>query len=261
MHDANTHKTALGLPSHIEACLFDLDGVLTDTAKLHAQAWKQVFDSFLAKRSRTDGTPVIPFDMERDFEQYLDGRLRAEGARAFLRSRNISIPEGTRGDTARAETIQGLSERKNEILVGLLRDEGVEAFPGSVRYLDEVRRADLRTAVVSSSTNGHDVVAAAGLAGLIDTRVDGVVARERHLPGKPAPDTYLAAAQALGVDPANAAVFEDALAGVAAGRAGGFGFVVGVDRAGKDRADKADALRSHGADLVVKELSALLGAT
>jgi beta-phosphoglucomutase family hydrolase len=245
----------LGLPPEIRACLFDLDGVLTETAKLHAKAWKKMFDGFLSARARSSGQPFVPFDVVRDYDLYVDGKPRDDGTSSFLASRGIPIPKGTGDDASTAETIQGLGKRKNDILLDLIREEGIEPFPGSVRYLHAVKRAGLRTAVVSSSTNCRHVLEAARIAELFDARIDGVIAAEQHLAGKPSPDTYLAAARALAVVPAQAAVFEDALAGVEAGRAGNFGFVVGGDRAGQ-----ADALRSHGADVVVTDLDALLEA-
>lgn len=246
----------LGLPRTIRACLFDLDGVLTATATLHAKAWKQMFDGFLAGRAISSAEPFVPFDVVRDYDTYVDGKPRDDGTRSFLLSRGIHIAEGTGDDQATADTIQGLGKRKNEILHTLLREDGVEAYPGSLRYVRAVKQAGMRTAVVSSSKNCHEVLLAAGMAELFDARIDGVVAAERHLAGKPSPDTYLAAARALEVPPAQAAVFEDALAGVAAGHAGRFGFVVGVDRVGQ-----ADELRRHGADVVVSDLAALLEQT
>jgi beta-phosphoglucomutase family hydrolase len=248
-------ETRLGLPGSIQACLFDLDGVLTETATLHAKAWQQMFDDFLSDRARSSGKPFVPFDPVRDYDEYVDGKPREDGARSFLASRGIQLPEGTVEDPASAETVHGLGRRKNDILIALMRKQGVKAYPGSVRYLRTVKAAGLRTGVVSSSENCHEALIAAGIADLFDTRIDGVVAAERHLTGKPAPDTYIAAAHALGVTPARAAVFEDALAGVAAGRAGRFGFVVGVDRMGQ-----ADELRRHGADVVVTDLDALMEA-
>ncbi|WP_243366938.1 beta-phosphoglucomutase family hydrolase [Fundidesulfovibrio soli] len=246
-------ENGLGLPGSIRACLFDLDGVLTKTARLHAEAWKRMFDDFLASRARADGQPFVPFDAVGDYDQYVDGKPREDGIRSFLESRGIKLSEGKNDDPETAETIHGLGKRKNGIFLSLMRERGVEAYPGSLRYVRAVKAAGLRTAVASSSTNCREALIAAGIAELFDARVDGIVARERHLPGKPASDTYVAAARALGVDPAGAAVFEDALAGVAAGRAGKFGFVVGVDRM-----DQADELRSHGADIVVNDLAALL---
>jgi beta-phosphoglucomutase family hydrolase len=247
-------KTGLGLPGGIHACLFDLDGVLTETATLHAKAWQRMFDGFLSTRSR--GRPFVPFDIVGDYDLYVDGKPRDDGARSFLASRGIQLPEGTGDDPETADSIQGLGKRKNGILLALMRQQGVKAYPGSVRYVRAAKDAGLRTAVVSSSENCHEVLIAAGIAELFDARIDGVVAAERRLAGKPAPDTYLAAARALAVTPAQAAVFEDALAGVAAGHAGRFGFVVGVDRMGQ-----ADELRRHGADVVVTDLAALLEAT
>jgi beta-phosphoglucomutase family hydrolase len=234
----------LGLPRRMRACLFDLDGVLTQTAKIHAAAWKQVFDEFLREWSARAGRPFIPFDSVRDYTLYVDGKLRVDGARAFLASRNIQLPE---------DAVRDLALRKDEILLQLLRHERVETYDGSVRYVRAAREAGLRTAVVSSSKHSQQVLVSAGIADLFDARIDGVIAEEEHLAGKPAPVTYLAAAHAVGVDPAQAAVFEDALAGVEAGRAGHFGYVVGVDRVGQ-----AAELRRHGADVVVTDLAQLL---
>ncbi|WP_243438494.1 HAD family hydrolase [Fundidesulfovibrio soli] len=248
-------EARLGLPGGIRACLFDLDGVLTETAKLHAEAWKRMFDDFLSSRARASGQSFVPFDAVGEYDQYVDGKPRADGIRSFLGSRGIELAEGSEGDPAAAETVQGLGTRKNGIFLSLLRERGVEAYPGSLRYVRAVKSAGLRTAVVSSSTNCREALEAADIADLFDARIDGIVARERRLPGKPAPDTYVAAARALGVEPARAAVFEDALAGVAAGRAGKFGFVVGVDRMGQAR-----ELRAHGADIVVNDLAELLEA-
>ncbi|MBV8950849.1 MAG: beta-phosphoglucomutase family hydrolase [Actinobacteria bacterium] len=246
----------LGLPDPIRACLFDLDGVLTDTAKIHAAAWKAMFDQYLQERSRRTGEQFVPFDPVADYDRYVDGKPRADGTRAFLESRHITLPEGTPDDPPDAETIQGLGKRKNDIVLRMIRERGVQPYEGSVRYVRAVRDAGFRRAVVSSSTNCHDVLVAAGIEDLFDARIDGVVAERDHLHGKPAPDTFLAGARALGVEPGEAAVFEDALAGVAAGRAGHFGFVVGVDRVGQ-----ADALRAHGADVVVRDLAELLDAS
>jgi beta-phosphoglucomutase family hydrolase len=243
----------LGLPDPIRACLFDLDGVLTQTAKVHAAAWKQMFDDYLKRRAERTGEPFRPFDDEHDYDEYVDGRPRYDGVRAFLTSRGIELPEGEADDPPSAETIHGLGNRKNEIVLRMIHEHGVEPYQGSVRYARAVGEAGLRRAVVSSSTNAHDVLRAAGIADLFDTVIDGVVAEREHLNGKPAPDTFLAGARALEVEPAAATVFEDALAGVQAGRDGGFGFVVGVDRVGQ-----ADALRAHGADVVVSDLAELL---
>jgi beta-phosphoglucomutase family hydrolase len=248
----------LGLPDGTRACLFDLDGVLTDTASVHAAAWKQMFDDYLRARAERMGTPFEPFDVKRDYGPYVDGKPRLDGTRGFLASRGISLPDGEPTDGPDAETINGLASRKNDLVHEKINDLGVDVYPGSVRYLHAVRDAGLATAVVSSSANAELVLQVAGLSDLVDHRVDGVVAKERHLAGKPAPDTFLAAADDLGVPREQAAVFEDALAGVEAGRAGRFGIVVGVDRLGQ-----AEALREHGADVVVTDLADLLdgGAT
>jgi beta-phosphoglucomutase family hydrolase len=241
------------LPGSIRACLFDMDGVLTETATVHAAAWKQTFDDSLRRRAERTGGPFRPFDAVADYDRYVDGRPRSDGVRSFLASRAITLPEGSPADPPSAETVAGLGNRKNATVLRLIREQGVEAYPGSVRFLHAVRGAGLRTAVVSSSANCREVLEAAGIADLFDARVDGTTIERDHLGGKPAPDSFLAAARELGVEPAAAAVFEDALAGVAAGRAGDFGYVVGVDRAGQ-----AVALRRHGADVVVTDLADLL---
>jgi beta-phosphoglucomutase family hydrolase len=229
---------ALGLPDGVTACLFDLDGVLTKTAAVHARAWKQTFDAFLKERGEK------PFDLHDDYDEYVDGKPRLDGVRDFLASRGIEPSE---------DDVRRIADAKNDLVLELIHDDGVEAYEGSVRYLHAARDAGLRRAVVSSSHNCHDVLVAAGIEDLLEERVDGIVAEERHLKGKPAPDTFLEGAKLLGVEPGRAAVFEDALAGVAAGHAGGFGFVVGVDRAGQ-----RDALREHGASVVVDDLADLL---
>jgi beta-phosphoglucomutase family hydrolase len=243
----------LGLPENVQACLFDLDGVLTETAKVHAAAWKEMFDEYLQDRAARTGEDFVPFDEKDDYDTYVDGKPRHDGVRSFLASRGIELPEGKPDEPPSAETVHGLGSRKNEIVLRMIREQGVEAYPGSRQYLEAAREAGLRRAVVSSSTNCRDVLAAAGIENFFDVRIDGIVAEREHLKGKPAPDTYLAAAEALDVTPDAAAVFEDALAGVEAGRAGGFACVVGVDRVGQ-----ADALREHGASVVVRDLAELL---
>ncbi|GAA4215003.1 beta-phosphoglucomutase family hydrolase [Microbispora amethystogenes] len=243
----------LGLPERVRGCLFDMDGVLTRTARVHAAAWKEMFDAFLRDRALATGTPFVPFDETGDYDRYVDGRKRLDGTREFLRSRDITLPEGEPDDPPGMPTLNGLSNRKNALVQAVLDRQGVEVFEGSVRYLRAAGEAGLRRAVVSSSANTARVLAAAGLTEMFDARIDGVVAAERGLAGKPAPDMFLAAAEALGIPPAAAAVFEDALAGVAAGRAGGFAWVVGVDRA-----NQAQALRDNGADAVVSDLADLL---
>jgi beta-phosphoglucomutase family hydrolase len=243
----------LGLPDGTRGCLFDLDGVLTKTAKVHDAAWKQMFDDFLQDWSRRTGQPFVAFDPVADYDKYVDGKPRLDGTRSFLASRGIELTDGSGDDPPDAETVHGLGNRKNQIVLERIHTDGVEVYEGSVRYVRAVRDAGLRRAVVSSSANAHDVLVAAGIEDLFEVRIDGVVAEREHMRGKPAPDTFLAGARALGLEPRVAAVFEDALAGVAAGRAGGFGCVIGVDRVGQ-----ADELREHGADVVVADLAELL---
>ena len=243
----------IGLPPEIEACLFDLDGVLTQTARVHAAAWKTTFDEFLRKRAQERGEQFREFDAVRDYDEYVDGKRRYEGVRSFLDSRNIDLPQGSPNDPPSADTIDGLGNRKNELVLELIQHDGVQPYEGSVRFVEAARDAGLRRAVVSSSTNCRDVLVAVGILDLFEEIVDAVVAEHEHLAGKPAPDTFLAAARKLGTQPAQAAVFKDALAGVEAGRAGSFGFVVGVDRVGQ-----AEALKHHGADVVVDDLAELL---
>ncbi len=236
----------------MRGCLFDLDGVITQTAKVHGAAWKEMFDGYLREHARQTGQPFAAFEAA-DYEEYVDGKPRYDGVRSFLASRGIELPEGRDDDPPDALTVRGLGNRKNELFRQRAREDGVEAYPGSVRYLKAVRDAGLRRAVVSSSANCRDVLVGAGIEDLFEVRIDGVVAKQEQLRGKPAPDTFLAGARALGLKPSEAAVFEDALAGVAAGRAGDFGFVVGVDRVGQ-----AEALKEHGADIVVTDLAELM---
>jgi beta-phosphoglucomutase family hydrolase len=230
----------LGLPRAMTTCLFDLDGVLTQTQKVHAAAWKQMFDAYLASHGGGE------FDQVADYDEYVDGKPRSDGVRSFLESRGIELPD--------SEIVE-LGNRKNEIVLKLIHDRGVDPYPGSVRYVQAARDVGLHRVVVSSSTNCRDVLVAAGILHLFEAVIDGHVAERDRLRGKPAPDTFLAGAEAVGVPAAESAVFEDALAGVEAGRAGAFGIVVGVDRAGQ-----ADALRRHGADVVVSDLAELLDA-
>jgi beta-phosphoglucomutase family hydrolase len=238
----------LGLPAGITACLFDMDGVVTKTATLHAAAWKEMFDEFLTTR----GQP--PFDPVADYDEYVDGKPRLDGTRSFLKSRGIELPEGRPDDPPGAPTVFGLSNRKNDLVLDRIAHGGVEVYPGTVGYIRSAKKdLNVRTAIVSSSANTKQVLDGVGLSGLFDVRIDGIVANERGLAGKPAPDTFLAAAADLGVTAAQAAVYEDALAGVAAGRAGKFALVVGLDRVGQ-----AAALREHGADIVVRDLTELM---
>jgi beta-phosphoglucomutase family hydrolase len=242
-----------GLPDEVTACLFDMDGVVTQTAVVHAAAWKEMFDDFLRQRADSTGTKFVPFDPHADYDAYVDGKPRLDGTRSFLASRGIDLPEGTPDDPPGTPTVYGLSNRKNDLVLAKLAAGGVQVYQGTVTYIRSVCERGIATAIVSSSANTQQVLDSAGLAGLFDVRVDGVVAQERGLRGKPAPDTYLAAAEALNVPASRAAVFEDALAGVEAGRAGHFALVVGVDRVGQ-----AAELKEHGADVVVQDVAELL---
>lgn len=248
-----TELGPLGLPPAVRVCLFDLDGVLTRTAAQHTTAWKETFDAYLQERSARTGEPFTPFDAHLDYTRHVDGKPRQDGTRDFLRSRGIDLPMGSPDDGPELETVWGLSARKNALIQAVIARDGVETFQGSIDYVRRVREAGLRTAVVSSSANTTLILETVGIRHLFEAQVDGLVARERGLPGKPAPDTFLTAAAELGGGPADSAVFEDALSGVAAGRAGGFVWVVGVDRAGQ-----AEALRESGADVVVSDLAELL---
>jgi beta-phosphoglucomutase family hydrolase len=241
----------LGLPAEMRGLLFDLDGVLTKTAKVHARAWKVMFDAYLHKSGRD--RHFAEFDENADYNEYVDGKPRYDGVRSFLASRGIELPEGNPSDPPDVETVRGLGNRKNELVLAMIERDGVEPYEGSVRFVKAAIEAGLRRAVVSSSANSESVLRAAGIDGLFEELIDGEVADREHLNGKPAPDTYLAAAAALDVGPHQAAVFEDSVAGVEAGRAGGFGCVVGVDRV-----DHAVALREHGASVVVADLAKLL---
>lgn len=241
------------VPSGITACLFDLDGVLTQTAKLHAEAWKQMFDDFLLDRSKRTGEPFSPFELPDDYVEYVDGKLRADGVRDFLASRGITLSEGSPDDSPTAATVHGLGTRKNDLVLGLIERRGVEVYTGSVRFVEAACAAGLHRAVVTASKNARAILATAGIEHLFHVRIDGVVAEEANLRGKPAPDTFLAAAEALRVPPPHCALFEDAVAGIEAGRAGGFGWVVGIDRGGR-----GTSLLERGADIVVADLSELL---
>jgi beta-phosphoglucomutase family hydrolase len=242
------------MPARIRACLFDLDGVITKTDAVHAAAWGEMFDAYLRQHAAETGQPFRPFDLVSDYGRYVDGRPRAEGVRSFLASRGIDLPEGSDGDDPGRSTVRALARRKNEILQRRIAEDSVMAYPGSVRFLRAVAAAGLRRGVVSSSANTRAVLAATGLTGDFEVVVDAQVARKEGLRGKPAPDTYLFAARVLDIPPAGAAVFEDALAGVAAAKTGGFGLVVGVDRIGQ-----AGGLRQGGAGIVVTDLAELLG--
>jgi beta-phosphoglucomutase family hydrolase len=238
----------LGLPDAVTVCLFDLDGVLTDTASVHRAAWKETFDPLLAARG-------LPEFTDQDYAAYVDGKPRADGVRDFLASRGITLPEGAMDDPPEVETVYGVGNRKNRLLLAHIRTQGVQVYEGSRDYLRAARDAGLRRCVVSSSANTADVLRVTGLDEFVEARVDGLTLVQRGLPGKPAPDAFLAGAELFDVPPAQAAVFEDATSGVQAGRAGHFGIVVGVNRLDQEH---EDALREHGADIVVRDLGDLL---
>jgi beta-phosphoglucomutase family hydrolase len=242
-----------GLPDGVSACLFDMDGVVTQTAVVHAAAWKEMFDDFLRGYAASTGTPFVPFDARAEYDEYVDGKPRLDGTRSFLESRGINLPEGTPDDPPGTPTLYGLSNRKNALVLAKIAAGGVQVYEDTITYIRTVKAGGVSTAIVSASANTQLVLNSSGIAGLFDVRVDGVVAKQRGLRGKPAPDTYLAAADMLHVTAHQAAVFEDAQAGVAAGRAGGFALVVGVDRVGQ-----AAELRAHGADIVVQDVAELL---
>lgn len=238
----------LGLPDSVTAGLFDLDGVLTDTASVHRKAWAQAFDEFLGKRGQRAFS-------EQDYADYVDGKPRADGVRDFLASRAITLPEGSADDAPGTETVQGIGNRKNRLLLERIHTDGVHVYPGSRRYLEAARDAGLRRVVVSSSANTADVLHVTGLEDLVEGRVDGVTLQQQHLRGKPAPDAFLAGAKLAGVAPERAVVFEDATSGVQAAHAGAFGYVVGVNRLDDKH---GQALREWGADVVVRDLGELL---
>lgn len=225
-----------------------MDGVLTDTASTHARAWKQTFDELLERRPGQ-----APFDLDADYKAYVDGKTRYDGVQSFLASRGIELPRGSADDPPKEETVSGVGNRKNELVQRLIAEDGVIVYEGSVRFVKEARASGLKTAVVSSSANTEQILKSAGISDLFDVRVDGVVIANEGLNGKPAPDSFLRAAELLSISPSAGAVFEDALAGVEAGRAGNFGCVVGVDRHGNPQ-----ALLDHGADVVVSDLGELV---
>ncbi len=243
-----------------DAWLFDMDGVLTKTASVHAEAWKEAFDAFLVEETKRTGKTYAPFDAEGDYEKYVDGEPREDGVRNFLAARGIKLPEGVDTDPPDARTVEGLGNRKNDLVLEVMKTKGVAVFDGAIALVKELRTLGIKVAVVSASQNTKAALKAAGIIDLFDTFIDGHVVKEHHLAGKPAPDSYLEGAKELGVEPIKAVVIEDALAGVEAGRAGHFGLVVGVDH--HDTAgthEYADELRAHGADVVVTDLAELLG--
>ena len=236
-----------------DAVLFDLDGVITDTANLHATCWKQMFDEYLQKRARQTGEPFRPFDLAADYRLYVDGKTRFDGVRDFLRSRGIQLPEGDPDDPAEVETVCGLGNRKNDLVNRAIADEGVKPYEGTVQFIHQLRRNGFKTAVVTSSQNCAAVLKAAKLDDFFEVRVDGNTIHEQRLAGKPAPDTFLMAARLLAVEPARTVVIEDAISGVEAGSNGSFGLVIGVARKGN-----AEELKHHGAHLVVDDLGELV---
>ena len=236
-----------------DAVLFDLDGVLTSTARVHSVCWKRMFDDFLQQHTAAAGGTLVPFDMDSDYKLYVDGKPRYDGVQSFLESRGIELPYGDPGDPPGALSACGLGNRKDRLFNEVLKAEGVEAYEGTIRWVRDLRSRGMKMAVVSSSKNCKPIMEAAAIDDLFDTRVDGEIAQRLKIPGKPAPDTYLKAAEELGVSPERAVVVEDALSGVEAGRRGGFGLVIGVDRH-----DDADALRGSGADIVVTDLAEML---
>lgn len=236
----------------MDAVIFDMDGVVTATATVHAAAWKRLFDAFLRQRAQATGEEFVPFDEHAEYERYVDGKSRYDGVRSFLESRGIDLPDGSPDDPPGTDSVCAMGNDKDTYFMEDVRDHGVRAYDSTVRIVRDLRAAGVKTALVSASRNAVDVLGPAGLLDLFDERVDGILAAELHLEGKPDPATFLEAARRLGVEPSRAAVVEDALAGVAAGRAGHFGLVVGVARAGQ-----TEALRNAGADVVVGDLAEL----
>ena len=236
-----------------DAVLFDLDGVVTDTANVHARCWKQMFDEYLQKRARQRGEAFRPFDLAADYRLYVDGKPRFDGVRDFLTSRGIQLPEGSPDDSAEAETVCGLGNRKNELVNEVIEDTGVKPYEGSIQFIHHLSRHGFKIGVVTSSQNCATVLKAAKLDAFFEVQVDGNMIQTEQLAGKPAPDTFLIAAKLLGVEPARAVVIEDAISGVQAGSNGNFGLVVGVARKGN-----AEELKQHGAHLVISDLGELV---
>ena len=236
-----------------DAVLFDLDGVITDTANLHAACWKKMFDEYLQERATRTGEAFRPFDLATDYRQYVDGRPRFDGVRHFLASRGIQVPEGSPDDPPQLETVCGLGNRKNDMVNRVIEDVGVKPYEGSVRLIHQLRDCRFKIAVVTSSQNCTTVLKAAKLDGIFDAQVDGNTIRAQHLAGKPAPDTFLLGAKMLGVEPRRTVVIEDAISGVEAGFNGKFGLVIGVARK-----RNTEELKQHGADVVVNDLGELV---
>lgn len=257
-HNA-THDASVDLAAY-DAWLFDMDGVLTKTAAVHAAAWKEAFDDFLRGETTRTGTVYAPFDVVSDYEKYVDGEPREDGVRNFLAARNITLPEGNDDDAPTARTVHGLGNAKNNLVLQVMKDQGVALFDGVAALLQRLRGQGTKVGVVSASENTKSALTSAGIGDQFDVVVDGHVVKDRHLAGKPAPDSYLEGASLLGVAPTRCVVLEDALAGVEAGRAGHFGLVIGVDHHDEvGDSTYASALRAHGADVVVTNLADLLG--
>jgi len=262
--DPDTHPPAVSDPPPVsfalyDVWLFDMDGVLTQTATVHAAAWKEAFDEFLLEETKRTGVTYKPFDIEHDYETYVDGEPREDGVRNFLASRHITLPEGKVDDPKNARTVYGVGNRKNALVLKVMKEDGVKVFPGAVTLIEHLRSRGIRVGVVSASKNTVEALTAAGIVDLFEIIVDGNVVASKNLRGKPAPDSYLEGAREFGVDPTSAVVVEDALAGVQAGKAGKFGLVVGVDNHDVAPARRyADALLEHGATLVVSNLADLI---
>jgi beta-phosphoglucomutase family hydrolase len=259
MNGTTSHQSAVDVDlGAYDAWLFDMDGVLTKTAAVHAAAWKQAFDEFLQSEATRNDTAFVPFDIESDYEKYVDGEPREDGVRNFLASRDIVLPEGTDDDPGDARSVKRLGNRKNDLVLEVMKRDGVVVFEGATALLSELRRHGVKVAVISASENTKAALGAAGILALFDAIVDGNVVRERHLAGKPAPDSFLEGARVLGVEPDRCVVLEDALAGVEAGHSGHFALVIGVDHHDTPGVhDYAEELRAHGADVVVTSLTAL----
>ena len=250
MRSTATNLNQLLQSLQIGALIFDLDGVVTQTATVHARAWKKMFDAYLLKKGKTDGKIYQPLDIKTDYPKYIDGIPRYDGVRNFLRSRDILLPEGNPADKPGYETVAALGNQKNEYFRQVLQTDGVAVYPDTIAFIKYYRQAGLQTAIISASKNCLDVLKAANIENLFDVRVDGVISAELYLKGKPDPAIFLEAARQLNISPQKSAIFEDARAGVQAGKAGNFALVVGVNRLDKD---EAEALLQHGADIVIEK--------
>lgn len=237
-------------PEKIHAVIFDMDGVITQTAHVHAVAWKEMFDDYLKKRADARGETFIPFDSDLDYNRYVDGKPRIEGIKSFLESRDISLPMGSSEDAPDAETVQGMGTKKNRFFLDILKKEGIKPYQGTVNLIHDLKKNGIKVGVISSSKNAKEVLSGAGVLDLFEVRVDGIYSEQHNITGKPAPDIFLEAASQLGVEPSYSIVVEDAISGVQAGSKGGFALVIGVDRVGQE-----EELKKNGADVVVKDLA------